>query len=57
MSKSKKKQLLRKMRNNIILLAMFICLVLLCTYILRNSLMENTNKMGLTLVENYSSAE
>ena len=30
MSKSKKKQLLRKMRNNIILLAMFICLVLLC---------------------------
>ena len=57
MSRSKKKQLLRKMRNNIILLAMFICLVVLCTHILRNSLMENTNKMGLTLVENYSSAE
>ena len=36
---------------------MFICLVVLCTHILRNSLMENTNKMGLTLVENYSSAE
>ena len=57
MSKSKKKQLLRKMRNNMVLLALFICLVLLCTHILRNSLMENTNKMGLTLVENYSSAE
>lgn len=57
MSRSKKKQLLRKMRNNIILLGMFICLVVLCTHILRNSLMENTNKMGLTLVENYSSAE
>ena len=56
MSRSKKKQLLRKMRNNIILLGMVICLVVLCTHILLNSLMENTNKMGLTLVENYSSA-
>ncbi|MCI8374468.1 MAG: response regulator [Lachnospiraceae bacterium] len=57
MSRSKKKQLLRKMRNNILLLAAFICMVVLCTHILRNSLIENTNKMGLTLVENYSSAE
>ncbi len=57
MSKSKKKQLLKKMRNNITLLALFICLVVLCTHILRDSLMENTNKMGLTLVENYSSTE
>ena len=40
-----------------IVLAMFILVIMLCTNILRRSLMENTNKMGLTLVENYSSAE
>lgn len=40
-----------------IVLAMFILVIMLCTNIMRRSLMENTNKMGLTLVENYSSAE
>lgn len=47
----------RKMRNNIVVLAVVILVILLCTYILRNSLMENANKMGLTLVENYSTSE
>lgn len=57
MSKGKKIQIIRKMRNNIIVLIMFIFVIILCTVILRRSLMENANKMGLTLVENYSSAE
>lgn len=57
MSKRKKIQIIRKMRDNIIVLFMFILIIVLCTNILRRSLMENTNKMGLTLVENYSSAE
>ena len=57
MSKSKKMQLIKRMRNNIIVLVMFILVVVLCTGILRSSLMKNTNKMGLTLVENYSSTE
>lgn len=57
MSKKKKKQLLRKMRNNMIVLVMFILVIMLCTNILRNSLMDNTNKMGLSLVENYSTSE
>ena len=57
MSRQKKKQLWRRLGNNLIVLAMFILVIMLCTNILRRSLMENTNKMGLTLVENYSSAE
>lgn len=57
MRKNKKKQLLRKMRNNMIVLVMFILVIMLCTNILRRSLMENTNKMGLSLVENYSTSE
>ena len=50
-------QIIKKMRNNIIVLIMFIFVIVLCTIVLRKSLIENTNKMGLTLVENYSSAE
>lgn len=57
MSKGKKMQIIKKMRNNIIVLIMFIFVIVLCTIVLRKSLIENTNKMGLTLVENYSSAE
>ena len=45
------------MRNNMIVLVMFILVIMLCTNILRNSLMDNTNKMGLSLVENYSTSE
>lgn len=57
MGKSKKIQLLGKMRNNIIVLGAFILIVVLCTFILRNTLWDNTNQMGLTLVENYTSSE
>lgn len=57
MSKNKKRQLIKKMRNNIVILAMFILVIVCCTDVLHKSLMENTNKMGLTLVENYCSAE
>ncbi len=57
MSNGKKMQIIKKMRNNIIVLIMFIFVIVLCTIVLRKSLIENTNKMGLTLVENYSSAE
>lgn len=57
MRKSKTMQLIKKMRNNIIVLIMFILVIGLCTGILSSSLMKNTNKMGLTLVENYSSTE
>ena len=57
MNIGKEKKLLKKVRNNIIVLAMFVFVVLLCTGVLRKALMANTNKMGLTLVENYSSSE
>ncbi len=57
MSKGKRKQIFLKMRNNLVVLAMFILVVVLCANILRSSLIENTNKMGRTLVENYSTAE
>ncbi len=57
MSNNKKKQLISKMRNNIIILAMFVLVIVLCTNILKKSLLENTNKMGLKLVENYSLVE
>ena len=45
------------MRNNIVILAMFILVIVFCTDVLHKSLMKNTNKMGLTLVENYCSTE
>lgn len=57
MGKNKKIQLFRKMRNNIIVLSYFVLIVGLCTFILRKTLWENTNQMGLTLVENYTSSE
>lgn len=57
MKKSKRIQILGKMRNNIIVLSAFILIVVLCTFILRDTLWDNTNQMGLTLVENYTSSE
>ena len=51
------KKLPRNMRYSITALVMFIFVIMLCTNVLRSSLVENTNKMGLTLVENYSTAE
>lgn len=57
MKRNRKIQLIRKMRNNIIVLCAFILVVVLCTVILRRTLWENTNQMGLTLVENYTSSE
>lgn len=57
MGKNKKIQLLRKMRNNIIVLGAFILIIALCTIILRNTLLDNANQMGLILVENYTSTE
>lgn len=57
MGRISKIQILRKMRNNIIVLSAFILIVVLCTFILRNTLWDNTNQMGLTLVENYTSSE
>ncbi len=57
MEKNKKIRLLRKMRNSIIVLSAFILLIALCTSILQKTLWDNTNQMGLTLVENYTSAE
>lgn len=57
MGKNRKVLILKKMRNNIIVLSAFILIVVLCTSILRNTLWDNTNQMGLTLVENYTSSE
>lgn len=57
MHKKETRQLFKKVRNNIIVLTMFVFVVLLCTGVLRRALMVNTNQMGLTLVENYSSSE
>ena len=57
MRKNKRIQILGKMRNNVIVLGAFILIVVLCTFILRNTLWDNTNQMGLTLVENYTSSE
>ncbi len=57
MSGMKKKSLLRKMRNNILVLGAFILVVVFCTIVLRETLWSNTNQMGLALVENYTSSE
>lgn len=57
MKKGTKIRLIKKMRNNIIVLCAFILVIVLCTVILRRTLWDNTNQMGLTLVENYTSSE
>lgn len=57
MEKNKKIQLFRKMRNNIVVLGAFFFIVVLCTNIINRTLLDNTNQMGLTLVENYTAAE
>ncbi len=57
MNRNKKRQLVKKIWNNMIILVMFVLVVVLCTNVLRRVLMENANKTGLTLVENCSSAE
>ena len=57
MNGSKKMSLLRKMRNNILVLSAFILVVLFCTIILRQTLWDNTNQMGLALIENCTSSE
>ena len=49
--------MIRKMRNNIVVLAILVSVITLCTGILRSSLQENADKMGLALVENCSSSE
>lgn len=54
MGRRKEGQTFKRMRNNIIVLAVFVCVIVLGTNILQKSLIENTNKMGLTLAENYS---
>lgn len=53
----RKKSLFRKICGNMIILGTFIFVILCCTTILRRVLLENTNKMGLSLVQNYSAAE
>lgn len=57
MNGNRKISLLGKMRNNILVLSAFILVVVFCTVILRKTLWSNTNQMGLTLVENYTSSE
>lgn len=57
MNEKKEKLLIRKMRNNILVLSAFILVVLFCTIVLRRTLSSNTNQMGLSLVENCTSSE
>lgn len=57
MNKNKKIPLIRKMRNNILVLSAFILVVVFCTIILRRNLWSNTNQMGLSLVENCTASE
>lgn len=57
MNKNKKMSLIRKMRNNILVLSAFILVVVFCTIILRRNLWSNTNQMGLSLVENCTASE
>ncbi len=57
MNRSEKKSLFKKMRNNILVLSAFILVVVFCIVILRQTLWDNTNQMGLALVENCTSSE
>ncbi len=57
MNEIKDVSLIKKMRNNILVLSAFILVVVFCTIILRQTLWDNTNQMGLALVENCTSSE
>lgn len=57
MNSNKEKSLIKKLRNNILVLGAFILVVVFCTIILRRTLSSNTNQMGLSLVENCTASE
>lgn len=57
MNGNKEKLLIKKLRNNILVLGAFILVVVFCTIILRRTLSSNTNQMGLSLVENCTASE
>lgn len=57
MNRYKNMSLMRKMRNNILVLGVFILVIVFCTIILRRTLSSNTNQMGLSLVENCTASE
>ena len=57
MNSNKEKLLIKKLRNNILVLGAFILVVVFCTIILRRTLSSNTNQMGLSLVENCTASE
>lgn len=57
MNNNKKLYLIKKLWNNIIIIPLLIFVITLCTNIMKKTLLSNTNDMGLTLVENYTSTE
>lgn len=46
----KKRTIARKIWLNTIIIAVFVCVVICCTSILRNILWKNNNVMGLSLI-------
>ncbi|MCM1199793.1 MAG: response regulator [Bacteroides fragilis] len=51
------KKILKKIWFTIIILLVFICVVIYCTNIIHNVLLENTNEMGLSIVKNFTLLE
>ncbi len=57
MTKAKKREIIRRMRINILILIGFASVILCCMGIMRKTVQDNTTVMGNNLVENYSSIE
>lgn len=57
MRENKKIHLIKKMRDNIIVLGVFFLITMLCAKIMTRILWDNTNQMGMTLVENCTASE
>lgn len=57
MGQINKSKIFKKLRTNIIVLAMFTGFIIACIFFMRAIIMSNSEKLGRNLVTNYSATE
>ena len=57
MGQINKSKIFRKLRTNIVILAMLTVFIITCIFFMRAAIMSNSEKLGRNLVTNYSATE
>lgn len=57
MEQHKKKNILKRLATNIVILAVFTLTIIICVSSMRSAIMSNSEKLGRNLVTNYSATE